>query len=284
MIIINNNTQKSGGFTPEEVIKALQGYPYNVTIYTDVEEPIKNYIFEGDLLVTYDISQATDMRLFAEGSFLANHVKKVNIMGNDIEDIASLPSILTMTRDTYYGDDFSVQFTLDTDTIEGDLFGINYNNYVPFPRRIYVNCKVKSLDCSKNNTSPNIAVLSMLNSPTEILEQGSIKGTFGHLILPLALKNLEENAFVKYSTTEGGEETDCEVQNLYMLSLTVPESLSQSLSISERICVPTLIGERTYKDYVKDVFNFDVTTREGANKVLCINVSTGEQLMFRPQS
>lgn len=261
----------------EEVIKASQGYPYNVTIG---EIPVKNEVFEGDLLVSYDFSQATDTRLFAEGSFLANHVQKVNIMGFDVEDIASLPSIMTMIKSTYETrlmTNLRVTFTLDTDTIECDLFGINYRTEYasPQPKEIRVNCKVKSLDCSHIRR----LVVSMLNSPTEILEQGSIKGQFTLFILPLALKNLEEKAFAKFTQTEGGSEIDCEIKVLFMPSPTVPESLPQSLSITNNVYFPALIGERTYKDYVKDVFNLDATD----SKVYCVDVSTGSQVSF-PQS
>ena len=261
----------------EEVIKALQSYPYNVKIS---DAPFKDVVFEGDLFVFYDITKATDMRLFAEGSFLANHVKKVNIMGIDVEDMASLPDILTMIRDTYDSNfNFCVKFTLDTDTIEGDLFGINYiedGGESPKPISIGINCKVKSLDCS--HIDNNLGV-SMLNSPTEILEQGSIKGSFFMFALPLALKNLEENAFAN----------NCEAQVLYMPSLTVPESLQQSLSITQlgdspMLYFPALVGERTYKDYVKDVFNIDVTTEAGAAKVYCFDVTTGAQVTFKQQS
>ena len=70
-----------------------------------------------------------------------------------------------------------------------------------------------------------------------------------------------------------------------MPSLTVPESLPQSLSISQlgnnpMLYFPALIGDRTYKNYVMDVFNIDVTTEEGAAKVYCFDVTTGEQVTF----
>ena len=261
----------------EEVIKASQSYPYNAQYKIDSSAASKLFeeisTFEGDLKILYDIIGKTDMRLFAEGSFLANHVKKVNIMGIDVEDMASLPDILTMINNTYSvnrNNEISVKFTLDTDTIEGDLFGFDYHsvgNLVPLPTYISVNCKVKSLDCSHILVA---FVLSMLNSPTEILEQGSIKGNFGYLVLPLALKHLEENAF-----------TNCSAEALFMMSQTVPESLPQSLSINSKVYFPALFGERTYKDYVKDVFNIDVTTEVGAAKVLCFDVSTGSQVTFK---
>jgi hypothetical protein len=197
-----------------------------------------------------------------------------------VEDMASLPDIITMIKDTYETGlmtALNVKFTLDTDMIEGDLFGINYRTEYdsPKPVSISVNCKVKSLDCSHLT---RLAV-SMLDSPTEILEQGSIKGSFSLLSLPLALKNLEENAFAKYSTTEGGEERDCEVKVLFMTSFTVPDSLPQSLSFTDFVYFPALLGGRTYKDYVADVFNIDVTD----SKVYCLDISTGQKVSF-PQS
>lgn len=264
----------------EEVIKASQGYPYNVTLG---ETPVKNEVFEGDLMITYDFGGGKDTRLFAEGSFLANHVKKVNIMGFDVEDMSSLPDIITMIKATYRGN-ISMILTLDTDTIEGDLFGINYYtdpSAAQAPKNISVNCKVKSLDCSHIS---GLLGVSMLNSPTDILEQGSIKGKFSSLFLPLALKNLEENAFAKFSQAEGYSEMDCNANGLFMPSLIVPESLPQSLSVSSKVYFPALVGERTYKDYVKDVFNIDVTTEAGAAKVLCFDVSTGAQVTFKQQS
>lgn len=269
----------------EEVIVASQGYPYNVQLQ-DIS--VKDQVFEGDLWITYELYQTqTNMRLFSDDSFLANHVKKINIMGYDIEDMASLPSILTMIRDTY-DSNINVKFTLDTDTIEGDLFGINYiedGGESPKPTGISINCKVKSLDCSHIDNNPNV---SMLNSPTEILEQGSIKGEFLMFVLPLALKNLEEDAFAKFIAVEGDDEINCKVNFLFMTSLIVPESLSQSLSLESlfnkpMVYFPAVIGERTYKDYVKDVFDIDVTTTAGADKVLCFDVSTGQQVTFHTQ-
>ena len=267
----------------EEVIKASQGYPYNVTLG---ETPVKNEVFEGDLMITYNFGGGNDKRLFAEGSFLANHVKKVNIMGFDVEDMSSLPDIITLIKATYSsGSLISVIFTIDTDTIEGDLFGINYYtdpSAAQAPKNISVNCKVKSLDCSHIS---GLLGVSMLNSPTDILEQGSIKGQFSMIFLPLALKNLEENAFAKFSQAEGYPEMDCDAYGLVMPSLTVPESLPQSLGLSSEgdpmVYFPALVGERTYKDYVKDVFNIDVTTEAGAAKVLCFDVSTGSQVTFK---
>jgi len=275
----------------EEVIKASQGYPYNLQLENLPITSIKEEAFEGDLKILYDLSNAdaANMRLFSDDSFLANHVKKVNIMGKDVEDMASLPDILEMIKATYGTSYVTVIFTLDTDTIEGDLFGINYiedDGASPCPIDIFVNCKVKSLDCRNVTLSGGGVFLSvsLLNSPTEILEQGSIKGNFSMFSLPLALKNLEQDAFAKYVTTEGGDETDCKIGYMLILSLTVPESLPQSLSVSSIVYFPALVGERTYKDYVKDVFNFDVTTEAGAAKVYCFDVSTGEQVTFKQQS
>jgi hypothetical protein len=69
------------------------------------------------------------------------------------------------------------------------------------------------------------------------------------------------------------------------MSLKVPESLPQSLGLSSEggpmVYFPALVGERTYKDYVKDVFNIDVTTEAGAAKVLCFDVSTRNQVTFK---
>jgi hypothetical protein len=182
--------------------------------------------------------------------------------------------------DTYSFNKIDVTFTLDTDTIEGDLFGFEgHDNYMLIPDEIFVNCKVKSLDTGSIGINTNV---SMLNSPTEILEQGSIKGPFGFIILPLALKNLEENAFAKY----GEREEDTTVNFLIMTSPIVPESLPQSsLQLVDGggplVFFPALLGERTYKDYVKDVFNFDVTNSEGEAKVCCIDMSTGSEMNYK---
>ena len=269
----------------EEVIKASQGYPYNVTLG---ETPVKNEVFEGDLRITYDFGGGNDTRLFAEGSFLANHVRKVNIMGKDVEDMASLPEIITMIKATYSNGLRQVIFTLDTDTIEGDLFGINYHTDASarasiIPKKISVNCKVKSLDCSHCNRLS----ISLLNSPTEILEQGSIKGQFDTIILPLALKNLEKNAFAKFSQAEGYPEQNCEANVLFMPSLTVPEPLRQSLDLNYEgatmLYFPALVGYRTWDFFVSFVFQIVVTTEAGAAKVYCFDVATGSQVTF-PQS
>ena len=271
----------------EEVIKASQGYPYNLQLINLPITSIKEEAFEGDLKILYDLSNAdaANMRLFGAGSFLANHVQKINIMGYDVEDMASLPSILTMIKDTYKNrNKTSVIFTLDTDTIEGDVFGLSRRGYndAPIPKNISVNCKVKSLDCSHIRVNNNILIVSLLNSPTEILEQGSIKGSFSMFILPLALKNLEENAFARY-TTEDGVETDCGAYYLFMPSLTVPESLPQSLSLTQgstdrpMVYFPELIGERTYTDYFTDVFNIDAKSERIG---FCFDILTGERVKF----
>lgn len=272
MIIINNNTGAQKDIDAGVLESTRLKWPYNF-FRRQSDNQSRSFIENSDIVVVYMTPEApTNFSLFTHDSFLGKHAKKIIVEGNEIDDVSQVESIIYKMFSNYemVGYAFSVEFILDTDTVEGDLFGIDYKHSeekYAFPAYIAINTKIKSLHFE------NLAViieaetyytsLNLWNSKTEIFENGIITGVFDSITLPYTLKDIKPNAFGRYIDEDGENVQTAIKHNMQFLAPVVPlthERVDVYLEGSVNVSFPALLNvEYDYIDYVTN--SFEMTER-----------------------